>query len=53
MVDDAKLDRLSEVVRTNWPVEVDTADLQKPALIADVESARKALLVALDLAQLS
>lgn len=53
IVDDAKLDLLSEVVRTNWPVEVDTADLQKPALIRDVEAARRALLEALDLGQLA
>jgi succinylarginine dihydrolase len=53
MVDDAKLDRLSEVVRQNWPVEIDTADLQKPALIKDVEAARKALLEELDLTQLA
>jgi succinylarginine dihydrolase len=53
MVDDAKLDRLSEVVRRNWPVEIDTADLQKPALIKDVEAARKALLEELDLTQLA
>jgi len=52
VVDDAKLDRLSEVVRRNWPVEIDTADLQKPALIKDVEAARKALLEELDLTQL-
>ncbi|WP_426692643.1 N-succinylarginine dihydrolase [Sphingomonas sediminicola] len=53
MVDDGKLDRLSEVVRRNWPVEIDTADLQKPALIKDVEAARKALLEGLDLTQLA
>jgi succinylarginine dihydrolase len=53
MVDDGKLDRLSEVVRRNWPVEIDTADLQKPALIKDVEAARKALLEELDLTQLA
>ena len=53
MVEDAKLDRLSEVVRRNWPVEIDTADLQKPALIKDVEAARKALLEELDLTQLA
>lgn len=53
MVDDTKLDRLSEVVRRNWPVEIDTADLQKPALIKDVEAARKALLEELDLTQLA
>ena len=44
LVDEAKLDRLSEVVRTHWPVAVDTADIQKPALIADIEGARRALL---------
>ncbi|MGE5600829.1 MAG: N-succinylarginine dihydrolase [Pseudomonadota bacterium] len=53
MVDDGKLDRLSEVVRRNWPVEIDTADLQKPALIKDVEAARKVLLEELDLTQLA
>lgn len=53
MVEDAKLDRLSEVVRRNWPVEIDTADLQKPALIKDVEAARKALLEELELTQLA
>ena len=34
------------------PVEIDTADLQKPTLIKDVEAARKALLEELDLTQL-
>jgi succinylarginine dihydrolase len=53
MVDDGKLDRLSEIVRRNWPVEIDTADLQKPALIKDVEAARKVLLEELDLTQLA
>ena len=53
MVDDAKLDRLSEVVRTTWPVEIDNADLQKPSLIRDVEGARGALLEALDLDELA
>ena len=52
MVDDAKLDRLSEVVRLSWPVEIDNADLQDPALVRDVQAARNALLEALDLAQL-
>lgn len=53
IVDDAKLDRLSEVVRRNWPVEIDTADLQKPTLMKDVEAARKALLEELALTQLA
>ena len=30
--------------RGHWPVEIDNADLQKPALIRDVEAARAALL---------
>lgn len=53
LVDNGKLDRLSEVVRRHWPVEIDTADLQKPSLIADVEAARGALLDALGLTQLA
>jgi succinylarginine dihydrolase len=53
MVDDGKLDRLAEVVRTTWPVEIDNADLQKPSLIGDVEGARAALLEALDLDELA
>ena len=53
VVDDAKLDRLAEIVRRHWPVEIDTKDLQKPALIRDVEAARGALLDELDLAHLA
>ena len=52
LVDDSKLDRLAEVVRRNWPVEIDCADLQKPALVADVEAARTALLGELGLTEL-
>ena len=53
MVDDGKLDRLAEVIRRTWPVEIDNADLQKPSLIADVEAARLALLDSLDLGELA
>jgi len=53
IVDNAKLDLLSEVVRQSWPVEIDNADLQDPALVRDVEGARGALLEALDLAELA
>jgi len=52
LVDDSKLDRLAEVVRTHWPVEVDGADLQAPALMRDVETARSALLDLLGLSEL-
>jgi succinylarginine dihydrolase len=53
LVDDSKLDRLSEVVRRTWPVEIDNADLQNPTLAREVEAARNALLEALDLAELT
>lgn len=53
IVDDAKLDRLAEVVRRTWPVEIDNADLQKPSLVRDVEAARIALLEALELGALA
>jgi len=53
IVDDAKLDRLAEVIRRTWPVEIDNADLLKPSLINDVEGARAALLEALELGALA
>ena len=53
LVDDAKLDRIAEVVRRHWPVEIDHSDLQRPALIREVEAARRALLGELDLSELA
>jgi succinylarginine dihydrolase len=53
LVDDSRLDAVAEVIRTKWPVEIDTADLQKPTLIQDCQAARLALLEALDLAELA
>ena len=53
LVDDAKLDALSEVVRRHWPVEIDNADLQQPSLVRDVEAARAALLDTLGLSELA
>jgi succinylarginine dihydrolase len=52
LVDDAKLDGLAEVIGAHWPVEIDSSDLQKPALLSQVESARAALLNALELTEL-
>ena len=49
MVDEARLDRIAELIERSWPSEIDNKDLQQPALIRDVEAARKALLDALDL----
>jgi succinylarginine dihydrolase len=50
-VDDARLDRIAEVVERHWPAEIANSDLQSPALIGDVENARAQLLEALDLAR--
>jgi succinylarginine dihydrolase len=52
LVDDAKLNRLADLISAHWPEEIDHAELQQPALIRDVESARAALLQALDLFEL-
>jgi succinylarginine dihydrolase len=53
LVDDARLDRIAAVVEKHWPVEIDNADLFRPALIGDIETARAQLLEALELSQLS
>ncbi len=52
MVDDAKLDWMADVVRRHWPEQIHRDDLQSPALIAEIESARAALLEALELPEL-
>jgi succinylarginine dihydrolase len=53
LVDEAKLDKIADVIRRHWPVEIDTAELQSPSLIRDVEKARSALLQELDLSELA
>ncbi|HVM23464.1 MAG TPA: N-succinylarginine dihydrolase [Sphingomicrobium sp.] len=53
LVDEAKLDRLSEVIEAHWPDEIASDALQEAALIRDIERARAALLEALDLTQLA
>ena len=52
LVDDEKLDRIADVIRRVWPEQIHHDDLQQPALIADIEHARTALLETLDLAEL-
>jgi succinylarginine dihydrolase len=52
MVDDAKLGWIADVVQRHWPEQIHRDDLQKPALIAEIEGARRALLEALDLSEL-
>jgi len=52
LVDDSKLDTIAQIVRNHWPVEIDTSELQHPALVREVESARLQLLDALGLGEL-
>jgi succinylarginine dihydrolase len=53
MIDEPKLDRIANIVRGSWPEEIHRDDVQQPALIADIELARLALLEALDLSELA
>jgi succinylarginine dihydrolase len=53
MVDEPKLDRIADIVRRRWPEEIHRNDVQQPALIAEVERARLALLEALELSELA
>jgi succinylarginine dihydrolase len=53
IVDDAKLDRIGDVVRQHWPEQISYDELQRATLITDVERARAALLEALDLSELA
>jgi succinylarginine dihydrolase len=52
LVDESKLDRLADVVRRLWPVEIANRDLQSAGLVRDIEAARAALLETLDLTSL-
>jgi succinylarginine dihydrolase len=53
LADEAKLDRLAGVIRRTWPEEIAPADLGAPALLAEVEGARIALLDELELTALA
>jgi succinylarginine dihydrolase len=53
MIDNAKLDRIADVIRQHWPEQVSHDELQRASLIADVERARAALLEALELSELA
>ena len=53
LVDDAKLDRLAGIVEACWPAEIAIAEIGDPALIDRIRTARRALLDALDLAELA
>ena len=53
MVDERGLDRIAQVVEQSWPDQIHHEDLQRPALISDIEGARATLLDALELSELS
>ena len=52
MADEAKLDRMAEVIATYWPESIAPEQLGDPALVAQVHAARLALLTACDLVEL-
>ena len=52
LVDEAKLDRLGEVIARRWPEEIAVEALNDPALVKQVVGARAALLDALELNEL-
>jgi len=53
LVDEARLEAIAATVARLWPSEIHADDLQQPALIADIERARAALLEALGLSELA
>ena len=52
LADEAKLDRISDVVARHWPEAIAPGDLASAALASDVRTARAALLETLDLGEL-
>lgn len=53
LVDEAKLDRITDIISRHWPEQVGHDELQRPSLIAKVERARAALFDGLDLSELA
>ena len=53
LVDEARLDRIASLIERNWPIEIDACGLSDPKLWTEVETARGALLDALELSELS
>jgi succinylarginine dihydrolase len=53
LADEAKIDRIAAIVAAHWPERIAPEDLAGPALAAEVEQARLALLAALDLTELA
>ncbi|MEP6983417.1 MAG: N-succinylarginine dihydrolase [Sphingomicrobium sp.] len=53
IADEAKLERIADVIRSHWPEQIHNEELQRPGLIADIERARAALLDTLELGELA
>ncbi len=53
MADEAKLDRMAVVIAEHWPESIAPDQLGDPALVAQVQTARLALLTACDLSSLA
>jgi succinylarginine dihydrolase len=53
MADEVKLDRIAEIIAEHWPESISPEQLGDAALIEQVRGARRALLSALDLAELA
>jgi succinylarginine dihydrolase len=53
LVDAARLDAIADIVERLWPPAIANDELTRPALVRDIETARRALLDALDLAELA
>ena len=53
LVDEAKLDRIADTISRCWPEQIAHDELRRPALVADVERARSALLDTLNLSELA
>ncbi len=53
LLDEAKADRMAHTIGQHWPQQIETADLGKETLAADVIAARLALLEMLDLGVLA
>ncbi len=53
MVDEAKLDRIADLIKQYWPETIAPGDLSNPKLWADIKAARNALLKSLDVTELS
>ena len=53
LLDEAKIDRLEDVVAQHWPETLEPRLLQDPAVAASIEAARRALCEALELSELA